>query len=71
MYIISFLGLLCENGVRQEDGDICCGQCGGQCGGDGCEKFPGEDTECCVGTINQSGEICEESSDIGCIMLGR
>ena len=73
MYIISFLGSLCMNGIRNEGGIyglICCAQTCGQCGGEDCDKSTGGDTQCCEGVIHKSGKICETSADTACIMLG-
>lgn len=61
-------GALCQSGILNGDSTVCCGECGGRCSGSGCGGLPGGASECCGGTIERSGRICQLSTDVGCAM---
>ena len=47
--------------------DICCNEACGTCGGSGCGSRPGGGSNCCSGTIRDSGVMCIDS-DPPCII---
>jgi hypothetical protein len=40
--------------------DVCCDAACGTCGGGGCGSLPGGSTNCCIGSIRNSGRSCAE-----------
>jgi len=62
----------CDSGVRagSSNDDICCNLSCGTCGGAGCSGRSGGASSCCTGHIRDSGRVCEDFSDVACIIPG-
>ena len=58
----------CETGLFDSSKSVCCSSACGKCGGEGCAEFPGGVDLCCTGKIISRGNICNLSSDVGCIL---
>ena len=59
----------CSEGIALFD--VCCGspdQCDNECGGTGCSERPGGEDLCCIPHIVNNGILCQEVSDVGCII---
>jgi hypothetical protein len=56
----------CSRGI--EHGGACCAAACGSCGGSGCGSLPGGSSQCCSGTILNSGVICKKAEDVACII---
>jgi len=61
---------LCSDGIEGSNGgtEVCCASSCGQCGGSGCGSLPGGSSLCCTGSIITNGQLCQDSSDVGCII---
>eukprot|EP00752_Nemacystus_decipiens_P001722 g1665.t1 len=60
----------CPNGIEGIDanGIVCCPLSCGECAGEGCALRPGGLSDCCGGTIKESGVFCEDSGEAPCII---
>ena len=64
----------CLNGISSITHDgigICCDKSCGHCGGTCCDHLPGGISKCCQQSINNSGIICQTTSDTACIIPGK
>ncbi|CAN0300536.1 unnamed protein product, partial [Laminaria digitata] len=63
--------LLCSNGlpgVESATNPVCCESECGTCGGRGCGGRPGGADACCVGSITDSGMMCNVTMAAPCIV---
>jgi len=56
----------CSDGIVS--GNVCCASSCGACGGTGCDGFPGGAENCCSGAITDNNKVCEDVSDVGCVI---
>eukprot|EP00968_Pinguiococcus_pyrenoidosus_P023533 scaffold3864_cov248-Pinguiococcus_pyrenoidosus.AAC.8 len=63
---------LCEDGITNEGGSVCCDASCGECGGCGCDQrgaMPNHGPEfCCPSTIAELNIPCVLKDDVGCLL---
>jgi|GEM_PF-3585629 len=53
-------GAICEDGILNGAGSVCCAASCGSCGGTGCASRPGGADACCAGAVASSARSCDD-----------
>ena len=59
---------LCQIGVPDQAGAVCCSPACGPCGGRGCSRRPGGASLCCRPAILRTQRLCSKPVDVACIL---
>lgn len=59
---------MCEKGIADPKGAVCCSKGCGKCGGGGCKKRDGGAKKCCIPEIVRAGRSCKYQREVACIL---